>query len=292
MNCKWISRGLAGLSFGLGALLFFLFGATYEGFEMMTAMTVVILCWPAFHSLFTWRMLLLTLLIIAPISLLFQCLAVKNSIWVYGLNPYYLGHLHWWQLKMPWMEVVFYFLFPIFQLGLFSFFYRASTPRTLKAKWSLILPVILFLLPLAFAAQSIYLQINRWQTGIRSVDWNCAIMGTAFAVTLITYGFSKAYRRFVRSWFFGIWTLVMGTYMFFWEYFHTVLHDHWRYVLSECLFPPWIVIDPATGLGLSQAQAYGYFMTATVFPATAFLVSQIWKEAMQPGTSFLKEVSA
>lgn len=278
---RWVCPTLGVINFGLGAMLFFLAKATYEGYEMMTAMTVAILCWPAFHSLFTWRMLLLALLIIAPISLVFQCFAVHDSIWVYGQGRFMLGRMHWWQLEMPWMEVVFYFLFPFFQLGLFAFCCRRFPPRPLHANWSRIFPVLLLLAPLAFAGQGIYWHFFPWQSLARPFDWNCAIMGTAYAVTILAYWKSKPYRHFVRSLFFVAWTLGMGGYMLVWEQFHTVLHDQWRYVLNRNLFPPWILVDANRGLGLSQAQLYGYWMTATVFPAIAFLVINLWKGALQ-----------
>lgn len=285
MKSNWVSTVVAVISFCIGAILFFFAKATYEGYEMMTAMTVAILCWPAFNSLFTWRMLLLSLVIIAPISVVLQCLAVRDTLWVYGQGRFILGRMHWWQLEMPWMEVVFYFLFPIFQLGLFAFFCRAYPPNPIRAKWSLVLPVILLGTPMAFAAQGVFWNLYPWQSLDRPFDWNYAIMGTAFATTVLTYFLSKPYRHFVRSTFFAVWTLGMGGYMLLWEQFHTHLHDHWRYVVNRGLFPPWVLVDYEKGLGLSQAQLYGYLMTATVFPAIAFLVVHLWKAALQPGST-------
>ncbi len=279
---NWSSLGFGILSFVSGVFLFFFEKDTYEGFELMSALTLVCFCLPSFNSLFNWRMLFLSLVIITPASLFFQFLAVKNQIWVYGDIPYYLGQIHWGNWEMPWMEVVFYFLFPIFQLGLFAFFCTRFPPRPLIANISKIFPILLFSVPLLFLAQWLFFQLNPWQSASRPIDWNCAIMGTAFLVTLVTYALNNAYRRFVRSAFFAAWTLGMGTYMLLWEQFHTVLHDHWRYVLNHCVLPPWVIIDAERGLGLSQAQLYGYFMTATVFPAIVFLVGHIWKNALQP----------
>lgn len=273
---------LGALSLASGVWLYFSAGATYEGFELMTAMTVAILCWPAFHSLFTWRMAFLALLIIAPISLVFQCLAVEYRLWVYGNGPFRLGRMPWWGLEMPWMEVVFYFLFPMFQLGLFALCCRIFPIRPIAAPWSLAFPIVLLAVPVAFLVHGAYLAFHPWQSGDHPFDWNCAIMGTAFVVTLLAYAMSRPYRRFVRSLFFAAWMLGMGTYMLFWEWFHTTKHDHWRYVLENSLFPPWRTVDAVNGLGLSQAQLYGYFMTAVTFPAIAFLVARIWNAALRP----------
>lgn len=290
LRIPWPLLALAGGSFSLGAWLYLKLGATYEGYELMTAMTVVILTWPAFHSLFTWRMALLSLAIIAPISLVFQCLAVKYGIWVYGSGPFWLGRMDTWGLGMPWMEVVFYFLFPMFQLGLFAFFIRRFPPRPLPSPWSGLLILIPLGAPFAFAAQGVFRILNPWQAEARPFDWNCAIMGTALGVVLVAFAMSEPYRLFVRSRFFAAWTLGMGAYMLLWEQFHTVFHDHWRYVLVRGIFPPWLTVDPMRGLGLSQSQLHGYLMTALVFPAIAFLVARLWKTSLRPGSPALRKV--
>lgn len=264
---------LAGLSMGIGVWLYRR-GYTYEGATLVYMVGGIILAWPYYFARFTWCMTFLVMASFIPISIWAQNKAVEAGSWHYRPADGYLiwitkpgeGWAHWTRHlwlgnNMPAMEYLFYPLFCLFHVTLFSLYSHLLPDRWFEQKH----PKLRLIFPIIFGtALVIFVAIYFIFPNHECTDYLYWLAGVGYGITLVAYVISPNYRDYTQSPAFWIWLVgIGGIFMPCWEFFHCCLNRDWIYDRDRT-FPFYLNYR---GSGIPLSELLGYLTTATTFQA-------------------------
>lgn len=233
---------------------------------------------PGFVARATRRMTMLILATFVPVSIWAQNKAVESGSWHYRPHGEYLlwitkdgegwerwtRHL-WLGNDMPAMEYLFYPLFCLFQITLFTLYSHLLPDRWFEQehpKLRLVFPIVITMVVAAFVA--IYFRFPNPNV----TDYLYWLAGVGYAITLTAYIVSRRYRAYTQSPAFWIWAVGMGgVFMVCWEFFHCCLNHDWIYNRANT-FPFYVSYN---GFGIPVSELLGYLTTATTFKALILL---------------------
>lgn len=255
-------------------------GYTYEGATLVYMLGGILFAWPYYSSQFTWRMTALVLSSFVPVSIWAQNKAVQSGSWHYRPHNEYLlwitnegegwkawtRHL-WLGNDMPAMEYLFYPLFCLFQITIFSLYMHVLPDRWFEQKH----PKLRFVFPIVIAlVVSAFVAIYFIFPNPHCTDYLYWLAGVGYAITLFGYAISWKYRNYTQTPAFWIWAVGMGgLFMFCWEFFHCCLNHDWIYNRANT-FPFFITYH---GCGIPLSELLGYLTTATTFKALMLLLT-------------------
>ncbi|MEY4387909.1 MAG: hypothetical protein RLY20_3192 [Verrucomicrobiota bacterium] len=269
---------LTGLSVAAGVVLYRR-GYTYEGAALVYMLGGVIFSWPYYSVRFTWQMTALVMSSFVPVSIWAQNKAVQSGSWYYrphdGYALWITEHGEGWKAwtrhlwlgnDMPAMEYLFYPLFCLFQITIFSLYTHLLPDHWFEErqpKLKLVFPVVITLVVGAFIA--IYFKYPN----PNCTDYLYWLAGVGYAITIAGFAISRKYRNYTQTPAFWIWAVGMGgAFMFCWEFFHCCLNRDWIYNQANT-FPFFISYQ---GCGIPLSELLGYLTTATTFKALMLLL--------------------
>lgn len=277
LTTPW-SLGLPVLSIG-GGLMLYQKGYTYEGATLIYMLGTVLFAWPYYSARFTGYMTWLVLMCFVPMSIWLQNKGVETEAWSYKPHPDYVAWITkpgegWGQLTrhawlgndMPVMEYIFYPLFCLFQITLYSLYSHLLPDHGFEqqkpALKHLFKVVFLFLFG---GFISLYFLFGKpGQT-----DYVYCLTGVGYLITGAAYLFSQKYRAYTASPAFWIWLVGMGLcFLPLWEIYHCCLNRDWVYDPAHT-FP---FLYSFRGAGFPVSQPFGYLTTATTFKALMMLL--------------------
>ena len=268
---------LAGASMVVGVWLY-VRGFPYEGSAIAYMLGGVVFAWPYYSARFTFYMTWLVMMCFVPMSIWLQNKAVEVDAWSYRPHEGYLVWFTkagegWWRWSrhlwlgndMPAMEYVFYPLFGLFQMTLYSLFSHLLPDDWFEQphrhlRW--VFPVVF--LPLTAGFAWIYFKYPK--PGV--TDYIYWLTWVGFVVTGGAYAVSRNYRAYSRAPAYWIWAVGMGViFMPPWEFFHSCFNRDWVYNPAQT-FPALI---SWRGAGIPLSEFFGYITTATTFQALMLL---------------------
>lgn len=274
-----LSLGLTLLSIIAGVVLYRK-GYTYEGATLVYMLGGVLFAWPYYSARFTWCMTFLIMSCFIPVSIWAQNKAVESGSWYYRPPDGYVIWITkegegWWNWTrhlwlgndMPAMEYVFYPLFCLFHVTLFSLYSHLLPNRWFEQrhpKLRRVFPVVITIVVAAFI--SIYFL---FPNPSHITDYLYWLAGLGYAITLVVYALSPNYRAYTQSPAFWIWAVGMGgMFMPVWEFFHCCLNHDWIYDRAKT-FPFYLTYR---GAGIPLSELLGYLTTATTFQALMLML--------------------
>lgn len=273
-----LSLGLTLLSIIAGVVIYRK-GYTYEGATLVYMLGTVLFAWPYYSARFTGYMTWLVLMSFVPMSIWLQNKGVETEAWYYRGHADYMAWITkpgegWWKCtrhvwlgnEMPAMEYIFYPLFCMFQITLYSLYSHLLPDHGFEQKKSglkYVFPIIFVLLFTGFI--SLYFFFGKPGQS----DYVYWLTGVGYVITGAAYLLSSHYRNYTQSPAFWIWLVGMGIcFLPLWEIYHCCINRDWVYDPAHT-FP---FLYSFRGAGFPVSQPFGYLTTATTFKALMMLL--------------------
>lgn len=246
---------------------------------MVYMLPVILLAWPYYSARYTIYMTGLVMLCFVPMSIWLQNKGVESGAWYYRPHDGYwlwitksgegwhqwTRHL-WLGNDMPAMEYIFYPLFCMFQITLYSLYSHMLPDHWFERKVRRLKGVfaVIYLLLLAGFASLAFFYAKAGQT-----DYVYWLTSVGYILTGGAYMISRHYRDYSQFWAFWIWLIGMGVvFLPVWEIYHCCINHDWVYDPAHT-FP---ILYSFNGAGFPVSQPFGYIATATTFHALVMLL--------------------
>jgi hypothetical protein len=263
----------------VAGVVIYIKGLPYEGSALVYMAGGVCFSFPYYTVRYTRWMTFLVMMSILPMTIWLQNKGVETEAWIYRApDTYWLWITKdgegWWTWtkhlwlgnNMPAMEYIFYPLFFLFQMTMYSLY-----SHLLPDKWfEEPRPALRWVFPTCFPlllAGFIVVYIKYAHPG--KTDYPFWMTSMGYLLTGAAFCISKNYRKYTRSIAYWIWILAMGiVFLIAWEFFHSCVNHDWVYVEANML--PFVYTY--NGAGIPVTQFFGYITTATTFQALMMLM--------------------